>query len=143
MLFRRALTIVLAVAAVLAAAAPRPAARSGPVRVNEVQAIGTHNSYKREISEAEQEIYEAAIQQPGDYDQFLAYSHAALPRQLGRQGCAGSNSTCSRIRPAGCTPSRSCARPPGSDRSPTPRGSSRAQGLHIADLDYKRRACGW
>ena len=87
--FRRALTSVLAVAAVLAAAAPAAAARSGPVRVNEVQAIGTHNSYKREISEAEQEIYEAAIQQPGDYDQFLAYSHAALPRQLGRQGMRG------------------------------------------------------
>jgi hypothetical protein len=87
--FRRALTSVLAVAAVLVAAAPAVAARSGPVRVNEVQAIGTHNSYKREISEAEQEIYEAAIQQPGDYDQFLAYSHAALPRQLGRQGMRG------------------------------------------------------
>ena len=70
------------------AAAQSPAG-TGPVRMNELQVIGTHNSYKREISEAEQSAYEAAINTPGDYDQFLAYSHAPLPQQLGGQQVRG------------------------------------------------------
>ena len=70
------------------AAAASPAA-SGPVRMNEVQVVGTHNSYKREISEAEQAAYEAAIDTPGDYDQFLAYSHAPIAQQLGGQHVRG------------------------------------------------------
>ena len=70
------------------AAAQSPAG-TGPVRMNELQVIGTHNSYKREISEAEQSAYEAAINTPGDYDQFLAYSHAPLPQQLGGQRVRG------------------------------------------------------
>ncbi|MGI8781089.1 MAG: phosphatidylinositol-specific phospholipase C1-like protein [Solirubrobacteraceae bacterium] len=86
--FRLAL-FALTIAAVLVAAAPAAATRGGPVRVNELQVIGTHNSYKREISEAEQAVYEAAIDTPGDYDRFLAYSHAALPRQFERQGVRG------------------------------------------------------
>lgn len=61
----------------------------GGVRVNELQVIGTHNSYHREISEPEQAAYEAAIDTPGDYDAFLAYSHATLPRQFARQNVRG------------------------------------------------------
>lgn len=63
--------------------------RGGGVRVNELQVIGTHNSYHREISEPEQAAYEAAINTPGDYDAFLAYSHATLPRQFARQNVRG------------------------------------------------------
>jgi len=63
--------------------------RGGGVRVNEVQVIGTHNSYHREISEREQAAYEAAINTPGDYDAYLAYSHATLPRQFVRQNVRG------------------------------------------------------
>ena len=63
--------------------------RGGDVRVNQLQVIGTHNSYHREVSEREQAAYDAAINTPGDYDAFLAYSHATLPRQFARQNVRG------------------------------------------------------
>lgn len=80
---------VLLLALLLGALAALPASAAAAVRLNEVQVIGTHNSYKREISEAEQAAYEAAIRTPGDYDQFLAYSHASLPNQLAHQRVRG------------------------------------------------------
>jgi Phosphoinositide phospholipase C, Ca2+-dependent len=86
------LVILSALGAALAAASPAaaaPPAGGGPVRMNELQVIGTHNSYKREISEAEQAVYEAAINAPGDYDQFLAYSHAPIGQQLDGQQVRG------------------------------------------------------
>jgi hypothetical protein len=97
---RRLVAGALAVSAVAAlvpagvltatAAAQGPQARGGDeVRMNEVQVIGTHNSYKREISEAEQAKYDELLQKPGDYDAFLAYSHATIPNQLARQGVRG------------------------------------------------------
>jgi hypothetical protein len=72
-----------------AAAVAAPPAGKGPVRINELQVIGTHNSYKREISEREQAAYEAAINTPGDYDQFLAYSHAPIAQQFDGQRVRG------------------------------------------------------
>lgn len=57
--------------------------------MNELQVIGTHNSYKREISELEQAKYDELIQTPGDYDKFLAYNHASLPNQFARQDVRG------------------------------------------------------
>jgi len=63
--------------------------RGGDLRVNQLQVIGTHNSYHREVSEPEQAAYDAAINTPGDYDASLAYSHAALPRQVARQNVRG------------------------------------------------------
>ena len=86
------LVILTAVFGAILSAGPASAqspAGTGPARMNELQVIGTHNSYKREISEAEQSAYEAAINTPGDYDAFLAYSHATLPRQLARQNVRG------------------------------------------------------
>jgi hypothetical protein len=62
----------LGVALPVTPAAAAPPAKKGEVRMNEVQVIGTHNSYKREISEAEEAAYEAAINKPDDYDKFLA-----------------------------------------------------------------------
>jgi hypothetical protein len=85
---RRALS-ALVLLGLLVAAPPAVANGGGSVRMNELQVIGTHNSYKREISEAEQHTYEAAINKPGDYEELLAYSHASLPQQLGRQGVRG------------------------------------------------------
>ena len=79
--------LLAAVPASPAVAAPR--AGRGLVRVNELQVIGTHNSYKRELSEPEQATYDEIIATPGDYDQFLAYSHAAIPDQFGQQGVRG------------------------------------------------------
>ena len=136
--FRHAMAVAAAVAGVLVAAAPAAAARGGPVRVNDLQVIGTHNSYKREISEAEQNVYEAAIQKPGDYDQFLAYSHASLPRQLGRQGMRGLELDLF-PDPAGGLYANPLVRqaaglPPLTDPAWQQPG---IKVLHIADLDYK------
>jgi hypothetical protein len=71
------------------AASGGPPAGKGPVRLNEVQAIGTHNSYKRETSEVEQAEYDEIISTPGDYDEFLAYSHASIPNQFELQDVRG------------------------------------------------------
>jgi hypothetical protein len=79
--------VLFAVAAAPMAASPPSGA--GAVRLNEVQAIGTHNSYKRELSEAEQAEYDEIIETPGDYDEFLAYSHATIPNQFGLQDVRG------------------------------------------------------
>ena len=59
------------------------------VRMNELQAIGTHNSYKRETSPAEQAQHDALVGAPQDYEKFLAYSHVDLPKQFERQGVRG------------------------------------------------------
>ena len=84
------LGLLFAVSAVGGSAqAQAPRARGGDVRLNQLQVIGTHNSYHREISEREQAAYDAAINTPGDYDAFLAYSHATLPRQFARQNVRG------------------------------------------------------
>jgi Phosphoinositide phospholipase C, Ca2+-dependent len=82
--------LALSLIAMLAVAAPAAADGGGSrVRMNEIQVMGTHNSYKREISKAEVQVYEDAINTPGDYDAFLAYSHASLPRQFQRQSVRG------------------------------------------------------
>lgn len=78
--------LALAVAAT-AVAAPKP--RKAPVRLNELQVIGTHNSYHRELSKTEQAEYDEVIATPGDYDEFLAYSHASIPNQLALQDVRG------------------------------------------------------
>jgi hypothetical protein len=81
-----ALFVAAAVAGFADASSPTGA---GAVRLNEVQVIGTHNSYKRETSEAEQAEYDAIIATPGDYDAFLAYSHARIRDQFARQNVRG------------------------------------------------------
>lgn len=82
------LGLLAAMAAVAGTARAAPGGVAG-LRLNELQVIGTHNSYHREISEREQAAYDAAINTPGDYDAFLAYSHARLPRQFARQNVRG------------------------------------------------------
>jgi hypothetical protein len=52
-------------------------ANSG-VRINQLQMIGSHNSYHRELSATEQKVQQA--QNPGSVD--LWYSHASIPAQL-------------------------------------------------------------
>jgi hypothetical protein len=88
------LTLVLALAAVVLTAAPGLAAANGrgaqhSLRMNEIQVIGTHNSYHRELSKPEQAAHDAVYGGAPIYDNFLAYSHASLPNQLGRQGARG------------------------------------------------------
>lgn len=86
----RFLLFAVAVAAFVAglADASTPSG-AGSVRLNEIQVIGTHNSYKRETSEAEQAEYDSIISTPGDYDAFLAYSHARIGDQFARQSVRG------------------------------------------------------
>jgi hypothetical protein len=90
---RRALT-ALALSLALAAPAPGVAAANGrgsndAVRMNEIQVIGTHNSYHRELSKAEVLAHDAIYGGAPIYENFRAYSHATLPNQLGRQGARG------------------------------------------------------
>ena len=46
--------------------------------MNEIQVVGTHNSYHREISRAERTIFERFVPSPSDY----YYSHATFQNQL-------------------------------------------------------------
>jgi len=88
----RALATV-AVTLVLAAAVPGGAGAGGgavgPLRMNEIQVIGTHNSYHRELSGPERAAHDAVYGGAPIYEAFLAYSHASLPNQLRRQGVRG------------------------------------------------------
>src|SRR4051794_29344391 len=58
---------------------------AGKLRVTQLQAMATHNSYHREVSFAEQQLM-------GEHDPGFAtllYSHASLPAQLARQQVRG------------------------------------------------------
>jgi Phosphoinositide phospholipase C, Ca2+-dependent len=141
MLRRSRFAVVVAVAAGLAStagAASGPPAGEGPVRLNELQAIGTHNSYKRELSEPEQAEYDEIIATPGDYDEFLAYSHASIPDQFGRQDVRGLE-----LDLFGDPNGGLYAEPLVRKRlglGPLPDPAWRVPGvkvLHIADLDYE------
>jgi hypothetical protein len=88
------LALTLALAALTAASAPGLAAANGhgpqhSLRMNEIQVIGTHNSYHRELSKPERAAFDAIFAGAPIYDALLAYSHASLPNQLGRQGARG------------------------------------------------------
>lgn len=67
----------------------RPSRSGGDVRMNQIQTINTHNSYKREITPLEQATYDQLTGKPGDYQQGIAYSHAGLARQLADQDVRG------------------------------------------------------
>ncbi|MFS8204184.1 phosphatidylinositol-specific phospholipase C1-like protein [Streptomyces sp. CWNU-52B] len=85
-----AATVIVAVAALSSAAQAQPdhdQAR-GPdrgLRINEVQAIATHNSYHREVSFVEQKFMEEKFPDFRD----LLYSHASLRQQFDRQRARG------------------------------------------------------
>jgi Phosphoinositide phospholipase C, Ca2+-dependent len=80
--------LVLGAFALVSAAQAQSAPRK-QVRMNQVQVIGSHNSYHREISRAEEALYEELIEQPDDYDDFLAYSHASIANQFAGQDVRG------------------------------------------------------
>ncbi|GAA2780567.1 hypothetical protein GCM10020219_060130 [Nonomuraea dietziae] len=72
--------------AVLSSAAPAvgTTARSD-VRINQIQTIATHNSYHREVTDAEKDV-----QRKTDANWWnLQYSHAALPHQFASQRVRG------------------------------------------------------
>ena len=93
---RPVLTGILAALLAGSVAVPADAAAGSPgrprderVRMNELQVIGTHNSYKREISAPEQAKFDEVVGRPGEYGRSLAYSHATLPDQFERQDIRG------------------------------------------------------
>ena len=119
-------------------AAAAPPAGKGPVRLNELQVIGTHNSYKRELNRTEERTYDEIIATPGDYERFLAYSHAALPSQFARQHVRGLELDLF-PDPAGGLYAEPLVRGR-LGLGPLPDPDWREPGvkvLHIADLDYK------
>ncbi|CAN5126473.1 phosphatidylinositol-specific phospholipase C1-like protein [soil metagenome] len=63
-------------------ASPSAASVDDTVRLNEVQVVGTHNSYKQMVSPPEEELLRSAI---GDEADALAYEHEALPVQFQSQ----------------------------------------------------------
>lgn len=56
-------------------------ASEADIRLNHIQVIGTHNSYHREVSLAEQAVFEKHVPSPENY----YYSHASLDNQLEHQ----------------------------------------------------------
>jgi hypothetical protein len=86
---RRRGLISLALVALAGSAAASTAAGAAPLRMNQIQTIGTHNSYHRELSKAERAAHDTFYGNAAIYDGFLAYSHASLPDQLSRQGVRG------------------------------------------------------
>lgn len=131
-----ALTAVLL--AVPATAAARPPAGQGPVRMNELQVIGTHNSYKRELSRAEEAEYDKLVKRPGDYQEFLAYSHTSIAKQLARQGVRALELDLFGDPKGGLYAEPLIRRRLG--LGPLPERAWRRPGikvLHIADLDYR------
>jgi hypothetical protein len=80
---------LIALAAAVALSVPVPALANGRAAMNDIQVIGTHNSYKRETTPAEQAKYDELIRTPGDYARFLAYSHPTIANQLKRQDVRG------------------------------------------------------
>lgn len=60
------------------------------VRMNQIQTVNTHNSYKRETSRAEQDAHDRLRGDPKDnYAVNLGYSHASLGVQFEDQGVRG------------------------------------------------------
>jgi hypothetical protein len=128
-------------AAIIAALAftPPPAVGAqgeGSLRMNELQVIGTHNSYHRELRGPEKDAFDRLLQLPGEYDRSLAYSHPAIPLQLEDQGVRGLELD---LFP---DPSGGLYREPGTRRAiglgPLPDPAWRQPGIkafHIVDLD--------
>lgn len=76
---RVAVAAVLAVSLALVGGGPVDAASIEELRLNQVQVVGSHNSYHLAASEAETALRRQVI---GDADDALQYTHAPLPDQF-------------------------------------------------------------
>ncbi len=74
---RIAVLLSLAVLPALAVAPPAP--QDAPLRMNQIQVIGTHNSYHAGISSNERKVWEAKY---ADALRALDYRHVPLPQQF-------------------------------------------------------------
>jgi hypothetical protein len=130
------LSVVLAAGTGTAGASAATPAGKGPVRLNEIQVIGTHNSYKRELSGIEQRTADEIVGGP-IYETFWAYSHAALPNQFAHQNVRGLELDLF-PDPAGGLYAEPLVRQR-LGTGPLPDPAWRQPGvkvLHVADLDY-------
>jgi Phosphoinositide phospholipase C, Ca2+-dependent len=137
----RHLIFLVALLAVPVAAAPAAAKnRHGgdSVDMNQIQVIGTHNSYKRELSRIEERTYDDIIATPGDYEKFLAYSHASIPSQFERQVVRGLELDLFPDPAGGLYAEPLVRKRLGTGPLPDPAWLTPGiKVLHIADLDYK------
>lgn len=83
------LTVALSPGAAAGQTATADPVRVDRTRVNEVQVIGTHNSYHRELSGEQQASFDALTGAPGGYAASLGYSHAGIGDQLAFQDVRG------------------------------------------------------
>jgi hypothetical protein len=75
-----------AAAAALALPAISSAAEANSkVHFNQIQVIGTHDSYHRELTPPERAAFDTVAGRPGAYEQDTGYSHLTIKRQLARQ----------------------------------------------------------
>jgi hypothetical protein len=124
-------------AAALTAALLLPASASAGLRMNQAQVIGTHNSYKRETTPAERQMYDTLINTPGDYAQYLDYAHASIPNQLGRQDVRGLELDLWPDPQGGLYANPFVRQKLGMGPLPNPEWSKPGtKMIHIADLDY-------
>jgi hypothetical protein len=72
---------VQALPALAIATLPECSHNASNLRMNQIQVVGTHNSYHREISLAERAIFEKYVPGPQNY----YYSHATFQNQLDHQ----------------------------------------------------------
>jgi len=135
-------SVVAAMAAAALLAGVPAAAAQGPraqdrVRLNEIQVIGTHNSYHRELAGAERDAFGEIVGDPDTYDRFLAYSHAAIPAQFADQDIRGLELDLFPDPEGGLYAEPLVRR--SLDLGPLPDPAWREPGIkvfHIADLDY-------
>src|SRR5262245_11892942 len=105
--------------------------------MNQVQVIGTHNSYKREITGAERQLYGTLVGDPTDYERFLAYAHASITKQLARQDVRGLELDLWPDPQGGLYANPFIRRTLGLGPLPDPEWTKPGTKLiHIADLDY-------
>jgi hypothetical protein len=83
----RALAAGALAAAATALALPALAAAepNSKVHFNQIQVIGTHDSYHRELLPAERVAFDNIAGRAGAYEQDTGYSHLTIKRQLARQ----------------------------------------------------------
>jgi hypothetical protein len=59
--------------------------RESAVRINQIQTVGVHNSYHRELSDVEKQLQLARFPEAADF----FFSHASIPQQLQNQNVRG------------------------------------------------------
>jgi hypothetical protein len=83
--------------------APQLSAMDDDVHLNQIQVIGSHNSYKQMVSPAEDALRRQFI---GQADDLMTYQHRPLAEQFQSERSARSRSTSTSTRPVAATRTR-------------------------------------